>query len=414
MTQVGVVLLGQGSRAEEANDGMHQVRIEQCRADIASEDAQDGEAAEHGDDAALLRPNRALRTGYTTGACAAAAAKAAAQVLLAQQRVEQVEIPLPSGRRVTFPVGRCEIRPDSACCSVVKDAGDDPDVTDGAEIRAAVSWIEGDGVVVEGGEGVGVVTKPGLGLPVGVAAINPVPRQMIAIAVAEALGPTVPGRGVRVVITVPAGEAIARRTLNRRLGIVGGISILGTTGIVVPFSASAYTASIAQALGVAVAAGCREVVLTTGRRTERFGQGLLDLPEEAFIQVGDFIGFALEECARRGLQRATLCLMIGKLSKIAAGHLQTHVNNSRVEQAFLAQVAAECGASPATVEAISGANTSRHFAEIALERGATAVFGRLCQLAAERCHAHVGGNLSVECILVDFTGAALGRAGVDR
>lgn len=215
------------------------------------------------------------------------------------------------------------------------------------------------------------------------------------------------------VISVPAGEAIARKTLNRRLGIIGGISILGTTGIVVPFSSSAFKACISQAIGVAVAVGCHEVVLTTGRRTERFAQKLLNLREEAFIQVGDFIDFALENCVRRGVPQATLCIMIGKLSKIAAGHLQTHAGKCTVEQSFLAQVATDCGAAPATAEAIAVANTCREFAEICQASGLTIVFDRLCQMAAENCLAHVSGKLAFECLLTDFNGQVLGRGKVD-
>jgi len=357
-------------------------------------------------------PTRALRTGYTTGACAAAAAKAATQVLISQKRVIQTEIPFPDGQRVVFPVGRCEIGPNRARCSVVKRAGDDPDVTDGVEICVSVEWQNAPGITIEGGQGVGVITKPGLELPIGEAAINPIPRRMIAEAVAEGLGRASHERGVRVVVTVPAGEAIARRTLNRRLGIVGGISILGTTGIEIPFSAAAFTASITQALKVAAATGCTEVVLTTGRRSERFAQRLLDLPEEAFIQAGDHIGFALEECARLELRKATLCLLVGKLSKIAAGHLQTHADNSSVDAAFLAEEAAAAGAAPATLEAIRGINSSRQFAEIVLEHGPATVFDRLCHRAAENCHAHVGGRLAVECILTDFDGGVLGRSGI--
>lgn len=390
-------------------------RIEDCRKGIA-EGKGDGrpEDDNHEEETQPPKPGQALRTGYTTGACATAAAKAAAEMLLSQKRVIRTEIALPAGQRATLPIGRCEIKPNWVRCSVVKDAGDDPDATDGAEICVSVEWSESPGVAIEGGEGVGVVTKPGLELPVGSAAINPVPRRMIETAVTETLGEALSGRGVRVIVSVPAGKAYARKTLNWRLGIVGGISILGTTGIVVPFSTSAYTASISQALGVARAAGCREVVLTTGRRTERFAQALLSLREEAFIQAGDFMDFALEECARRGVERATLGLMIGKLSKLAAGQLQTHVSNSMVEQSFLARVASQGGADTATVEAVSRVNTARHFAEIIQGSGLSQVFDLLCQRAAENCQAHVHGRLAVECLLVDFGGAVLGRSGVDR
>lgn len=355
-----------------------------------------------------------LRTGYTTGACAAAAAKAATVALVTGRRVDEVEITLPTGQRVRFAVARCALQPGQALCSVVKDAGDDPDVTHGAEIRATVAWWAGWGMVaIEGGEGVGVVTKPGLGLPIGTPAINPVPRQMIQESVRDALGAATCERAVRVVISVPRGRDLARRTLNARLGIVDGISILGTTGVVVPFSTEAYTATIDQGLSVAKAVGCRDVVLTTGRRTERFAQALFGLPEEAFVQVGDHIGYALERAAEKGFLRADLGLMAGKLSKVAAGEFQTHVSRSRVDHSFLARVAAEGGADPTTVEAIAGANTGWHFHEIVQERGLVGVYDRLCRLAAEKCYGLVEGKMAIGCVLFGFEGAVLGRASVD-
>ncbi len=363
-------------------------------------------------------PKRVLRSGYTTGSCASAAAKAAAEALLTQQPVESIEIGLPAGGRAQFKLHRCEFNGQEATASIIKDAGDDPDVTHRAEIVATVAWHDTPGITLEGGFGVGVVTKPGLELGVGEPAINPVPRQTIRAEVTEALGDVLSTRGVRVIISVPRGEVIAKRTLNSRLGIVGGISILGTTGIVAPFSLSAYTASVAKALGVAVAMGCKQVVLTTGRRSERYAQAFISLPEEAFVQMGDFAGFALEECAQREIEQVTICAMIGKLSKIANGHFQTHVSKSSVDVTFLADVAAECGVEADTVQAISQANTCRHFMEILGEQKATEVFNRLCELAAAQSRKHAltatQKELSIECILIDFDGTVLGRSGLGR
>ncbi|MCL4533582.1 MAG: cobalt-precorrin-5B (C(1))-methyltransferase [Bacteroidetes bacterium] len=386
-------------------------RIEDCRTGIVEGGKSDEETEAEETDPPP--PDRPLRTGYTTGTCAAAAAKAAAHVLLTRKRAIRIDVPLPTGQRVTLPVGRCEIGPNSVRCSVIKDAGDDPDVTNGAEICVSVGWSESPGIAIKGGEGVGVVTKPGLELPVGSAAINPVPRRMIETAVAEALGPKLDGRGVEVEVTVPAGEAYARKTLNHRLGIVGGISILGTSGIVQPFSAAAYTAVVAQALGVAVAVGCRQVVLTTGRRTERFAQALLGLPEESFIQVGDFMGFALKQAVRREIPKATLFLMIGKLSKLAAGHFQTHVSKSSIDQSYLSQLAAESGVSPDVVDQISQANTARHWAEILQMHGVNWLFNVLCDRAVQQCSKYVDGKMAVECLLTDFDGSLLGRSSAD-
>jgi cobalt-precorrin-5B (C1)-methyltransferase len=232
---------------------------------------------------------RHLRTGFTTGSAAAAAAKAALAVLLGGPAREIVSIPLPGGGRLEVPVREARwADPGRVQATVIKDAGDDPDVTHRAAIVATVALEAGEGLRLTGGVGVGVVTRPGLALAVGEPAINPVPRAMIAQAVGEAWREA--GRAgapaVNVEVSVPEGERLAKRTLNPRLGIVGGISILGTTGLVKPFSHEAYTATIESALAVAKAAGLAEVVLTTGRRSEKRAQALRpDLPEQAFVQI---------------------------------------------------------------------------------------------------------------------------------
>ena len=257
----------------------------------------------------------------------------------------------------------------------------------------------------------GRVTKPGLEIPVGLPAINPVPREMIAGSVREAAGNRPDTEGIRVTISVPEGEALARRTLNRRLGIVGGISILGTTGIVIPYSIEAYTACISQALDVATAGGCREVVMTTGRRSEKFAQGELpELAEEAFIQAGDFIGYTLEECAKRPLVKVTVWGMVGKMSKLAAGHLYTNVSDSRVDIGFLAEVATGSGVPEETVRALRGAVTANHLRRI-LPPEYTRAFGdELCRLAARICREKTGGKLVVAAIMTDAAGVIIGRA----
>ncbi|MBT9148673.1 MAG: cobalt-precorrin-5B (C(1))-methyltransferase [Dehalococcoidia bacterium] len=354
--------------------------------------------------------NKLLRSGYTTGACAAAAAKAAALALLSQRTIDEVQIALPTGGRVNFAVSRCVFNSLEASCSMIKDAGDDPDVTDGAEICAVVSWSKERGVTIEGGKGVGLVTKPGLEIPVGMAAINPVPRRMIIRSVSEAAG--LENRGMQVIISVPQGEGLAKRTLNRRLGIVGGISILGTSGVVIPYSVQAYKVSISQALDVAVATGCREAVLTTGRRSERFAQRELMLPGESFIQMGDFVGHAVEECARKGLAKVIIWGMVGKLSKIAAGHLYTNVSDSRVDVDFLAGVAASGGVPEATVIALRKAANAHHFLQILGTDKITKICDKLCLLAARRCREYVKGALEVECVMTDYNGTILGRASV--
>ncbi len=354
--------------------------------------------------------NQPLRSGYTTGACAAAAAKAATLALLKQQVINQVQVALPGANHASFKLNRCTFDSSQASCSVIKDAGDDPDVTHGAEIWATVSWQEEAGISIDGGEGVGVVTKPGLEIPVGMPAINPIPRQMIVHSVREAAGDRLDGNGIRVVISVPEGEKLAKKTLNSRLGIVGGISILGTTGVVIPYSVNAYTACISQALDIAVACGCREAVLTTGRRSEKFAQRELALAEECFIQAGDFIGYSVKECTRKKLAKAVVWGMIGKISKLAAGHLYTNVSDSKVDIAFLAEVAIGCGIPDETVKVLRGAVTANHLRRMLPPEHIKEFCDKLCLLAARICREQSEEELEVEYVMTDYDGIMLGRA----
>ena len=356
------------------------------------------------------RDKLTLRSGYTTGACAAAAARAATIALLKQEVVNQVQVELPGAKQVDFKVNRCVFNRSQASCSVIKDAGDDPDVTHGAEISATVSWKDEPGISISGGKGVGVVTKPGLEIEVGKAAINQVPRQMIEHSVREAAGNKLNSKGIQVTISVPAGEELAKRTLNPRLGIIKGVSILGTTGVVIPYSVNAYTTCISRALDVAVACGCRQAVLTTGRRSEKFAQSELALAEECFVQAGDFIGYSLRECAKRRLDKAIVWGMMGKISKLAAGHLYTNVSHSRVDIGFLAEVAASCGMSDETVKGLRSAVTANHFRKMLPPEHAGEFCEQLCLLAAKKCREKAGGKLEVKCIMTSYDGIILGRA----
>ncbi len=348
---------------------------------------------------AKVRP-KALRTGWTTGTCASAAAKAAAQLLATGEPPAWVEVGLPSGQRVTFAVESAFRDADAATAVVVKDAGDDPDVTDGAHLTATVSWRADPGVELDGGEGVGVVTKPGLGLTVGGPAINPVPQKMIIQAVGEVVGE----RGVRVVISVPGGERMARKTTNRRLGILGGISILGTTGIVRPFSTASWRASVVQAVQVAAAQGEDTIVLCTGGRTEKGAMALLpDLPEVCFIEVGDFTGAALRMAVERGIARVVFVGMVGKLTKLAAGVLMTHYTRSAVDTGLLGRLTASCGGSAALVAEVEAANTARHAYELWAAAGLLRAAGdQLCARVRDVLAAFSG--LTAEVAMVDFTG----------
>jgi cobalt-precorrin-5B (C1)-methyltransferase len=355
------------------------------------------------------RDRRGLRTGFTTGACSAAAARAATRYLLRGVAPESIEITLPNGDHANFPLHRCERSGSHAKCSVIKDAGDDPDCTHGAELVADVEARRVPGIEVLGGSGVARVTKPGLGLEVGSAAINPVPRQNIAAMVLQELAGG-PYSGAVVVISVPRGEEMALKTINARLGLTGGISILGTTGIVKPYSTAAYKMSVIQAIDVAVTQGCTELALTTGGRSEAYAMRLYPhLPEAAFIQVGDFVGVGVRHCARKEVRKAILVGMIGKLSKMADGKMQTHAAGSEVNMELLASLAAELGATASLCTEIRQAPTARRVLELAQTAGLSGITSLVCRRAAEHCGRRAGGTLQVECYLMDFEGGVLGH-----
>lgn len=355
---------------------------------------------------------RTLREGYTTGACATAAAKAATIGLVTGVIPEVVTIHLPAGRDATFALHQRRFEGDAVLCSVIKDAGDDPDVTHGAEICARVSRRAEPGIELAGGQGVGTVTRPGLGLPIGGPAINPVPRRMITEAVTEAAGAALDRHGLRVEISVPAGEELAKRTLNARLGIVGGISILGTTGIVKPWSTAAWRASVLQGIDVAAANGITHIVLSTGGRSESYAMRLYpELPEMAFVEMGEFTGQALKRAAARRIARVTLAGMIGKFSKLAQGHMMTHVAGNQVDLAFLAELARAAGGDDDLVAAIATANTARHAQELAAAAGCHSFFDLIAERVAAQCRAVVRDAVAIEAILFDFDGAVLARSG---
>ncbi|MFN8076223.1 MAG: cobalt-precorrin-5B (C(1))-methyltransferase [Kineosporiaceae bacterium] len=353
---------------------------------------------------AKVRP-RALRTGWTTGTCSAAAAKAACAALVSGSVQHAVDVALPSGQRVAFDVERCDVEAGRrAEAVVVKDAGDDPDVTHGAHLTATVTWRGRPGLELDGGVGVGVVTKPGLGLDVGGPAINPVPRRMIAYSVAEVLD--VARRGVRVVVSVPQGDVMARRTTNARLGILGGISILGTTGVVRPFSTASWRASVVQAVQVMAAQGESTLVLCTGGRTEAAAMAMLpDLPEGCFVEVGDFTGAALTSAAAAGIGRVVFVGMAGKLTKLASGVLMTHYTRSRVDTALLGRLTAAVGGDAALAELVAGANTGRHAYELWDAAGLLRPAGdALCRQVADVLRRFTDGALAAEVAMVDFAG----------
>ncbi len=302
-----------------------------------------------------------LRSGYTTGACAAAAAKAATLVLLDHQCPEHVEIPFPDGERRCFCLHSCSVEGDAASVSIIKDAGDDPDVTNGAEIIAVVAKGEGKGetVMIRAGFGVGTVTKPGLAISVGEPAINPVPRQMIRQAIAEVTASLTEPVALVATISIRNGEELAEKTLNQRLGIVGGLSILGTTGIVRPVSAKAWTDTIDASMKVARAAGLDQIILSTGRTSEAAVQKLLHLPEEAQVMMGDYLEYALKAASRHRFTTIHLAGMWAKVLKCALCTPQTHVRNGALEMEQAAALLGKLGLEPAQIAPLAGANTAR-------------------------------------------------------
>jgi len=356
------------------------------------------------------KPKGKLRTGYTTGACATAATKGALLTLMSGQPQREVEIELPIGEKAVFTLAECTLNDGSAACGVVKDAGDDPDVTHQALIKATVSWIATPGIKLEAGEGVGVVTKPGLGLEVGAPDITRTPRKMIEGVILEVAGEKLKERGVCVVFSVPGGADLAKKTELPRLGVTGGIAILGNTGIVRPYSTAAFKASIGIAIEVAAKAGHRHLVFTTGGQSEKWAMKLLTLPQDAFIQMGDFVGHALRESARRGIEKVTIVGFPGKLSKIAMGKMQTHAAGSDVDIGFLADTAMACGATNEAEAKLRSATTARHFMELVFQENIQGVFDALCKKICEHCRAYLKHPLAVEAIMTDFEGKIIGSA----
>jgi cobalt-precorrin-5B (C1)-methyltransferase len=357
-----------------------------------------------------MEKHAALRSGYTTGACATAATKGALCALIYQRHFPTATIRLPIGHEVTFALHTCAYTAQEGRSSVIKDAGDDPDVTHLAEICARVTWNEQPGVQFARGVGVGLVTKKGLPVPVGEPAINPVPRQMLTETVQEVLAgaPSTP-RGVTVEISVPNGEELAKKTLNPRLGIVGGISILGTTGIVVPYSTAAWEASVVQNIDVAVAQQCEHLVFIVGGRGERFAQRLFALPEIAFVQIADFFGLALRHAATAGARRVTLASMVGKLAKFAAGNESVHSRESAQDFALLGELARCAGAEDGLVRQVHGANTAQEVLELISEAGLTAFHDLLCQTAWTYARSLMHGAYTLEVLLFGRAGEVLGR-----
>ncbi|MDR3566923.1 MAG: cobalt-precorrin-5B (C(1))-methyltransferase CbiD [Syntrophobacteraceae bacterium] len=405
----------------------------------------------------------ALRSGFSTGTAATAAAVAALRGLITGNSAEVVAVRLPSAVYLAVPVAVCSVHGESACASVIKDGGDDPDVTNGAEIRARVrvtshapgksagETLDGPQIIVSAGRGIGMVTKPGLPALPGEPAINPVPRRMISENITLELLRFDPSRleelhkrfrgpakvrgdegkpalrlpfysaqnhfellsaagtfSVLVKIEAPRGEELALRTLNPRLGITGGISILGTTGIVRPFSHEAYEQTIQAAFSVAASNCAGSVVLSTGGKSERFAKLLLPtLRPEAFVQIADFFSFAVREAIRFGFQKITHSVFFGKAVKMAVGHPYTHAHSAPMDLEFLAATARSLGHDEELCAKLALANTARHALDILADKGAHDIVEAIAREAASQSARLAGRAARIRLFLFDYDGKLL-------
>ncbi len=351
-----------------------------------------------------------LRRGWTTGACAAAATKAAYMALLTGRFPDPVQIRLPKGERPSFNLVATALEKGRAKAAVVKDAGDDPDVTHGAVIEATVCRGEpGTGVIYIAGEGVGVVTLPGLPVAVGEPAINPGPRKLIAETIAGMAQDRGDAGDVEVTISIPGGEVLAKRTANERLGIVGGLSVLGTTGVVIPYSCAAWIASIHRGIDVARAAGFEHVAASTGSTSERAVKTHHKLPDSALIEMGDFVGGTLKYLRRHPIPKLTLAGGFAKISKLAAGHLNLHSKRSEVDFTGLARMLAARGAAEDLLEEVQHAKLANRVLQLAESACLPLGDDVACQARGILLD-QVDGKMAVEVLVFDRTGKLVGRA----
>ncbi|PIE73815.1 MAG: cobalt-precorrin-6A synthase [Deltaproteobacteria bacterium] len=353
-----------------------------------------------------------LRSGFSTGACSAAAAKAAATALCTGSCPEHVDLSFPNGQIHRFLVHSCRKEEGRAFASVIKEAGDDPDITHHAEICASIGkghiqdevvCVFDDNVQLIRGSGVGVVTKPGLSVAVGEPAINPVPRKMIYAAIRS-----VTEDAVNVTISIVNGEILAEKTLNKRLGILGGLSVLGTTGIVRPVSAAAWIATISTCMDVARRAGLTEIVLSTGRTSEKGAQDYLDLPEEAYAMMGDYLAFSLKTAARKGFATIHYAGMWAKLMKAALQIPQTHVRNGALEIAAAAELLNKLGAQPPLTERLKDSNTAREMLGHIQDTGQTFLIEAVCHKA--KAYAEEVSGSAVKIYLIDNNAKVIAHA----
>ena len=358
----------------------------------------------------LRKPDGPLRHGWTTGACATAATKAAFEALLTGHFPDPVTITLPKGQQPSFALARRELHPDLAMAGIVKDAGDDPDVTHLAVVQSTVRRLPaGSGVVFKAGPGVGTVTRPGLPIPPGQPAINPVPRRMMAEVVAEVAARCGGHPDAEITISIPDGAELAKQTWNPRLGIVGGLSILGTTGIVNPFSCAAWIASIHRGIDVIRAAGLTHAAACTGSTTEDAVAKRYALPDYAFIDMGDFAGGTLKYLRHHPIRHLTLAGGFGKFAKLADGWLDLHSGRSQVNLDSLAGAVRELGGSAALAEQVCSANTA--MAALALAQAAALPLGDwIAKKAQAVARAESDSKVDIEVLVFDRAGELVGHA----
>jgi len=352
-----------------------------------------------------------LRSGLTTGSCATATSLAAARLLLAGQANDAVHIVLPKGKQVQMRLEFCRLCADGAEAGTIKDAGDDPDVTHGALVYSRVRLLEIPTVTFIAGPGVGTVTRPGLVLKVGEPAINPVPRRMMIEHLQMLANEMNYGGGFEITVSVEGGEALALKTMNPRLGILGGLSILGTSGIVRPFSCAAYIASIHQGIDVAKTNGYLHIAACTGNASEDTMRRYYQMPDIALIEMGDFIGAVLKHLRKVPVNKLSICGGFGKISKLAAGHMDLHSRHSSIDLPQLARWAADAGADDALQQAIRECNTSQQALAISAALGIR-LGDVVCQHALNFARSVVPAQVQVEVFAIDRQGGIVGQAGV--
>ncbi|MDD2211393.1 MAG: cobalt-precorrin-5B (C(1))-methyltransferase CbiD [Desulfitobacteriaceae bacterium] len=336
-----------------------------------------------------------MRRGFTTGTAAAAAAKAATTILFSKTELREVEIQLPSGLNLRLPVKDVQLEAQGASCAVKKDAGDDPDITNGVNIYAQAR-VTAVGIELKTGPGIGIVTKAGLAVAVGRPAINPMPRRMIMEAIRQALPP---GKGVEVVLSIPQGEKLARKTFNLRLGIEGGISILGTTGIVEPMSEKAWQDALRLELQVLAARGENRVILVPGNYGRDFAINHLELPEKCIVKMSNFVGFALKTAVELGFTEILLVGDLGKLIKVAAGIFYTHSSVADARMEILAAYLGLFGAGRELIGQVLAMNTTSAVLEMLPDKAYPGLWEFIARRISQKSQEHAGGKMKIGTIL---------------